>query len=516
MDHTVASVASWLVLVLWACALPGSPQAGAQSSGSPSTSACAGSEIPIYDDGDGDGYGDPASEVLACAVEPGKVENAGDCDDTEPLAWTGAVDLACDGVDNDCDGVLPQCIRSLGDAGAVLEGTDPVTSRMGYPGFVGDVDGDGLEDVVTASNSTAWLLSGPSVPGFVGTVDAIATQTYTVNSMWPAPAGDTDGDGLDDFFIGVRLVQTSALGGGPALDLNNLPQYFAGTGQLYGIDTNDVDGDGQRDLLVQATESLALFLAPFTPGDAPVLELEDLDCNSGVATSADLDGDGSMELIYGGTLDCGQPVSIASFDWDLYAGEELRFRYPEASDFEMTVTGEAEIDLLQPVGDTDADGYEDLMMADFGAWYLLRGPFAGPIDPAADAVVTFDQHDPRYASNNHIEALGSAGDTDADGANEVYSYHCGGAEAIEGDTCQGALYVVRSGAAGALTPEAADAVWEGQVDDSVQNIRIASGGDLDLDGVPDLLVGSNGSDDAHAKHGGRVYWLPGAALFDGP
>ena len=31
------------------------------------------------------------------------VGNADDCDDGEPLAWTGATEV-CDGVDNDCDG----------------------------------------------------------------------------------------------------------------------------------------------------------------------------------------------------------------------------------------------------------------------------------------------------------------------------------------------------------------------------------------------------------------------------
>jgi len=56
-----------------------------------------------YADLDGDGYGDPSASTLSCERPDDTVATAGDCDDTEPLAWTGAREV-CDGVDNDCDG----------------------------------------------------------------------------------------------------------------------------------------------------------------------------------------------------------------------------------------------------------------------------------------------------------------------------------------------------------------------------------------------------------------------------
>ena len=52
-------------------------------------------------DADGDGTAD--NMVMSCTQPSGYVENTDDCDDTEPLAWTGAAEV-CDGVDNDCDG----------------------------------------------------------------------------------------------------------------------------------------------------------------------------------------------------------------------------------------------------------------------------------------------------------------------------------------------------------------------------------------------------------------------------
>src|SRR4051794_24308943 len=43
----------------------------------------------------------PIVDVDADGVSP----DDGDCDDTDPLVYPGAVDALCDGVDADCDGV---------------------------------------------------------------------------------------------------------------------------------------------------------------------------------------------------------------------------------------------------------------------------------------------------------------------------------------------------------------------------------------------------------------------------
>lgn len=62
-------------------------------------------QIKSWPDADGDGYGDEdATPTFVCTVPEGSVTNSGDCDDTQPLAWEGAVE-SCDGADNDCDGV---------------------------------------------------------------------------------------------------------------------------------------------------------------------------------------------------------------------------------------------------------------------------------------------------------------------------------------------------------------------------------------------------------------------------
>ncbi len=65
----------------------------------------------FFFDGDGDGYGDPAAPAAACDPPPGHVVESADCDDTDPGIHPGAEE-ACDGVDNDCDGVTYEDVQA--------------------------------------------------------------------------------------------------------------------------------------------------------------------------------------------------------------------------------------------------------------------------------------------------------------------------------------------------------------------------------------------------------------------
>jgi hypothetical protein len=66
-----------------------------------------GIDIPIwYTDADGDGYGDAASGLEYCIALSGRIEDSGDCDDTNAAIHPGLVEDCSDGHDTDCDGLL--------------------------------------------------------------------------------------------------------------------------------------------------------------------------------------------------------------------------------------------------------------------------------------------------------------------------------------------------------------------------------------------------------------------------
>jgi len=66
----------------------------------------------FYYDEDGDGYGDPTAGSESCDVSKGKVDDATDCDDMNPLVNPGESESSDDGIDNDCDGFESMTIIS--------------------------------------------------------------------------------------------------------------------------------------------------------------------------------------------------------------------------------------------------------------------------------------------------------------------------------------------------------------------------------------------------------------------
>ena len=155
----------------------------------------------------------------------------GDCDDDESGANPGETEICNDWLDNDCDGTANDCpwsgTVSLADADAVLEGEnddDYLTAYRG-PRCAGDVDGDGLDDIIVGAfgNSDggteagiAYLVYGP-VSGTIDLSAADATFVGEAAEDWAGAsvdsAGDVDGDGSDDLLVGANQY----LNNGPGL-----------------------------------------------------------------------------------------------------------------------------------------------------------------------------------------------------------------------------------------------------------------------------------------------------------
>ncbi len=70
----------------------------------------------FYADADGDSYGNEALVSEACAAPAGYVSDRSDCDDTSAQIFPGATE-SCNGVDDDCDGVVDNDTQAEGGSG---------------------------------------------------------------------------------------------------------------------------------------------------------------------------------------------------------------------------------------------------------------------------------------------------------------------------------------------------------------------------------------------------------------
>jgi hypothetical protein len=141
----------------------------------------------------------------------------------------------------------------------------------------GDVDGDGIDDVVIGAHAestytgAAYLVHGPiSGKLFLDHADAalVGASTYDYAGVSVAPAGDVNADGYADVVVGAKgaksSVTSSSLGGaylvlGPVtadIGLGEAHAVFTGssTDDYAGtsVGSTDADGDGFADLLVGA------------------------------------------------------------------------------------------------------------------------------------------------------------------------------------------------------------------------------------------------------------------------
>ncbi|HMV70135.1 MAG TPA: MopE-related protein, partial [Myxococcota bacterium] len=117
---------------------------------------------PWYLDGDGDGYGDDATAVYACAPVPGRVALAGDCDDTLPAFHPGAPETDCaNPEDRNCDGSRGMQDRDADGAAACLGDCDDRDSHQRPGGAEKCSDGldndcNGAIDDALATDATRW------------------------------------------------------------------------------------------------------------------------------------------------------------------------------------------------------------------------------------------------------------------------------------------------------------------------------------------------------------------------
>ncbi len=183
----------------------------------------------------------------------------------------------------------------------------------------GDIDGDGLPDVIAAAGSGG----GPNIRVFSGAdghelANFFAYDAAFTNGVFVA-AGDINADGRADIITGAGA------GGGPHIrafsgaDLTPLASFFAFDAGFVGgvsVATGDMDGDGLADIIAGAGPGAGPHVRAFSGGDSHELAsffAFDAGFGGGVSVAArDVNNDGLADIIAGAGAGGGPQVNVFS------------------------------------------------------------------------------------------------------------------------------------------------------------------------------------------------------------
>lgn len=393
----------------------------------------------------------------------------------------------------------------------------------------GDINGDGIDDLIFgasggggpggfANPGRAYVIFGQagatraninlaslaSSDGFTITGGAESDRAgYSVSD-----AGDVNGDGIDDFIVGVFGLDTGGYGAGGAYVIYGKTGATRASINLASLPASDgflIQGDAAGD---QAGRS--------------------------VSAAGDVNGDGIDDLIVGarfgddGGSDAGEAYVIFGQAGATRATVDLTGLSGTDG---FVIIGDAANDLagrfVANAGDVNGDGIDDLLVSspygddggsNAGEVYVIFGKSGTTrtnIDltnlAATDGFII--QGD---AAGDQLSAAAAAGDVNGDGIGDII---VGASLSDTGGINAGAAYVI-FGRSGATRPNidltnlttTDGLIIQGDVAGDVAGASVSGAGDINGDGIDDLLIGAPYGDNGGSS-AGEAYIIFGRRSF---
>jgi hypothetical protein len=500
-----------------------------------------------YADTDGDGYGDPLVSVVSTTQPSGYVANDLDCDDTDSTIRPDAVETCGTATDEDCNSSTDGCAVSGFNAisGPILTGAT-LGDSLGFSNLLEDINQDGFADLlinqgIYTNNDSVLLFHGPIEPG-IALSDAVATflPADTGGVVYPFLPGDFNGDGEQDIAVSEALYSDSYTNQG-ALRVftcakegtiteanasltvlgSNTNAYVQGV-----VSLGDLNQDGFDDMVVNSQGysvggAAGLFyggqtgVVPFDQAAVLLTGVTDDQLGEGyTGESGDMDGDGLNDLMVGAP---NKSTGIYSHNGCAYIVSAAQLGSGAISTVaSATICGQESMYGGVGysggfVGDTNGDGYDDLVLATpyannsgfygagNGAVWLFQGPVIGSLTTGnANATINgYDEGDYITRTNGRWGE-----DMDLDGYSDLLI------SAGEYLNAQGMIGLFYGPLSGSYTNRSAAAAWYGAANSEVIGGGALSTGDINADGYPDISI--FGAHDRSSNYGALylVYGTP--------